>query len=175
MLLSIKFLSYKNHKPKGWYKMKKFVLTMMTVVCLTTILSAVTLGVYVKNETVNLGNMKIRAAMVVQVNDDSLASNFIRPGDMIISVCHSQQAEFHASSLGNTLHIKSVPEPSGNKGELNHIDSNYIGISQLLNVVNRYGVVDIDRLIERLSYISEGEAFGLIVLRNGRFIEYTLY
>lgn len=170
--LFIKFLSYKNHKPKGWYKMKKFVLSMLTFVCLTSILSAITLGVYVKNETVNLGNMEIRAAKVVQVAANSLASNFIRPGDMIISVCHSVQGGYHVSSWG---HINSIPEPSGNKGKLSNIDSDYIGISQMISSVNRYGVVNSDKLGSVLSSISEGEAFGLIVLRNGRFIEYTLY
>jgi len=172
MLLTIKFLSYKNHKPKGWYKMKKIVLTMMTFVCLTTILSAITLGVYVKNETVNLGNMEIRAAKVVQVAANSLASNFIRPGDMIISVCHSMQGGYHGSSWAQGY---SVPEPSRNNGKLSNIDSNYIGISQMISSVNRYGVVNSDKLGSVLSSISEGEAFGLIVLRNGRFIEYTLY
>jgi len=124
------------------------------------------LGVYVKNETVNLGNMEIRAAKVVQVAANSLASNFIRPGDMIITIRYS------GNSFGQ-VHI--APEPSRNAGKLGNIDSNYIGISQMINRVNQYGLVNSDKLRYILSSISEGEAFGVIVLRNGRFIEYTLY
>jgi len=45
----------------------------------------------------------------------------------------------------------------------------------MISRVNQYGLVNSDKLGSVLSSISEGEAFGVIVLRNGRFIEYTLY
>jgi len=156
--------------------MKKFLFSVLIMVILTSMLSAITLGVQVKNETVDVGNMEIRAAKVQKVVSNSLASNFIRTGDMIISVCYSSGLGYQAYG---SLNVYSEPllvrEPSGNKGSWGNIDREYISINQMVQAANQFGVTGTNNLGDKLSAISQGDPFSIIILRNGRFIEYTIY
>jgi len=150
--------------------MKKLLFSLLIMVVLTATLSAITLGVQVKNATIDIGNMEIRAAKVQKVAANSLASNFIRTGDMIITVCYTGNLGYKV--YGN---YDFYQEPSGNNGSWGSIDKNYISVNQMVQAANQYGVTGTNNLGDKLSMISQGEAFSIIILRNGRFIEYTIY
>jgi len=155
--------------------MKKLLFSVLIMVVLTATLSAITLGVQVENETVDIGNMEIRAAKVQKVAANSLASNFIRTGDMIITVCYSNNWGYSSFGFDSIMEPYSIPEPSGNNGSWGSIDKNYISVNQMVKAANEYGVTGTNNLGNKLSVISQGEAFSIIILRNGRFIEYTIY
>jgi len=127
--------------------------------------------VKVSNQRVRSGNNIINGVLIQTVVNNSLASEFLKGGDLIIY-----------SELIETYGISTVDEPSndiqniGNeekKSEISRkIKKDYISFNDLsLYLKSGFSMNDLGQM---LSNMEEFTPFYMIVLREGRFIFYTI-
>jgi hypothetical protein len=134
---------------------------------------SIKLGVYIQDEEAEYGNMCIRSVRVKDVQNNSIASNFIRKGDFILSISIASICNL------DMVKIQTVDIPSGNNssndGDVDiRWNSRQISTSKALGFINRYGILDTNKLINKLSSASYGENFEIILLRDGRFWYYSI-
>ncbi len=145
---------------------KNMLLIVFLLICFCNAF-CIQLGVYVSNQYLNYSNMGMRTAKIEEIMANSLASNFLRTGDLIVSVIYSPMS-----------HINIVDEPNQDtKRKVDrsvYFNREYLGISDVIFKINNFGTVDMNSLGESLRPILDGEMFSVLIYRDGRFVEYTV-
>lgn len=144
----------------------------MTILVLLTLLSSafsIKLGVYIQDESAEYGNMSIRSVRVKGITRNSIASIFLETGDFILSIDFKFQDTITAQTVGN---------PSGNKiskDDYNiHYTSKQLSTASAMSFINKYGLLDTQKLVSRLNSAKYGQNFEMIILRDGRFKYYAV-
>ena len=152
--------------------MKKRTTLIFGLMLLITLSFSIKLGVYIQDEEAEYGNMCIRSVRVKDIQRNSIASNFIRKVDFILSV--------RFENMNNTYgHLDVVDLPSGNNISSEDFDIRYSGkqvsTASAMGFINRYGLLDTNKLVNRLSDAYYGQNFEMVILRDGRFVYYSVY
>jgi len=113
-----------------------------------------------------MNNLTFDTVKVASVVEDSIASGFIRPGDYLIML--------------NILALGCVAEEPSENTELKEerkltINSEYISLNDIRWQLERGMTLNTDELSNLLSQIEPQGAFGITILRDGRFIDYWLF
>lgn len=146
--------------------MKKVLLLAVMIGFLVSTTPAITLGVSVYDQRIQMNNLSFNTVKVDSVVEDSIASEFIRPGDYLV--------------LLNILAEGSIVEEPSENTELKEelkltINSRNISINDIRWQLERSITLNTDELSNLLSQIEPQVAFGITILRNGRFIDYWLF
>jgi len=146
--------------------MKKLLLLAVIIGFLVSIAPAITLGVSVYDQRIRMNNLTFDTVKVASVVEDSIASEFIRPGDYLIM-------------LHMPFKSAMIEEPSENNIQKDNLkltlNSRNISFNDIRMSLEYDESLNTDKLLYLLSLLEPQEGFGITILRNGRFIDYWLF